>query len=955
VAVSESSKGRRAEPGDNWLYELKWESAPLKRFRPSVLPELLDTADRLQETSSQLGSFEGLSVDAGFLPMLARLSAAYSAQALDRIGYRSKELKVRRPYDRLLARMIAMTGSVREDPAALHREAMRRYPACEAEFKLLAYCAENLPSVLSGERSGPEVLFPGGDLSMVRDAYFSSPIGQAANRLVVEAIEEAIRVAKGGAPLRILEIGGGTGATTAVLLPLLDGSGVDYLFTDVSRFFLTRAARTFAQYPFVRYKTLDISRAPDTQDFPLGQFDIVIAANVLHATPVLEQSLAFARQLLAPGGWLLLSENTGPQPWLDLTFGLTEEWWNSQDTSLRPAQPLLSAAEWVSLLARSGFQHATSVAGVRYPDGEPQNALLMAQLHRPAESWVVLADASSISSEFCKLLEIEGRDFRLASCGDLVPATGPNSKVVFFGGLGNRSPEDFSYTESAARVVGNLAGAPAARDSRLWLVTQNAQHVGGESVLPVLDQAALWGFGRVLALEHPEIWGGIVDLPADVSPEEAARSLLDAIGNAGDEDQIAVRADRQMTPRLVRANLPKAATPKILRPDKTYLITGGTGKIGLQLAGWLAQKGARSLVLTSRSGATTDFQLDQIEHIRKTANVEVVIADAGNREEMARLIGALDGKLAGVIHAAGTTEFRPITDMDGAAVHRSLYGKALGAWHLHELTAHLSLDFFVLFSSGASVWGSIGAAHYAAANAVLDLLAHYRRDRGLPALSINWGFWEDPQEAALEKAQFLERSGLRPMSSNEALALFGRLLESEGTQLTAADIDWSIFTAMYETRRPRPLIEHLRSRGPAKPRLTLDKKAALPGSGGMLEYVRGEVAAVMGIKSGEWIDPLQPLFEMGIDSLMAVELRNRLETATSQALPATFVFNHPTIQAIAGFIEGKRTETKKAEPAAAPADQGMEPDPDGTIEETMERELALAEQLVGQQSAERAK
>jgi malonyl CoA-acyl carrier protein transacylase/acyl carrier protein len=916
VAAGSQPKAKRGEPGDNWLYEIKWESAPLRESRPSVLPDVRDTATRLRDASSQWSSFDDLPVDADFFTVLERLSAAYASRALRQVG----EFQVREPYDRLQARMVAMAGGSKEDPEPLQAEALRRYPACDAELKLLAHCAENIVSVLCGQRSGPEVLFPGGDMTLVRNAYFSSPLGKAANRLAVEAVKEALRVARGAEPLRILEIGGGTGSTTAVILPLMDASRVDYVFTDVSRFFLTRAARTFAAYPFVRYQTLDISRSPQEQGIPLGHFDLIIAANVLHATPDLEKSLASARRLLAPGGWLLLLENTGAQPWLDLTFGLTEEWWNSRDTGLRPAQPLLAASDWVSLLERMEFGQATAVAGLRYADGEPQHALLMAQLGREAESWAVVPDGSEVCGEFRRLLEAQGRDYRVATGEDIA-----SSRVVFFGGLGQNRAEDFRFAWSAMQLI------RTAPQSRFWMVTQNAQAVGDAPVVPSPDQAALWGLDKVAGLEYPEMRGGIVDLPGDVSPGEAARLLLAAIESAGGEDQIAVRGGRRMTPRLVRARLPRTSTPLTIHPDKTYLITGGTGKIGLQLADWLVQQGARSIVLTSRSGVRGDEQRKQIE---------VVAADAGNREEMARLIGRLEGRLGGVIHAAGVSEFRPIAAMDEASLAAMLSGKALGAWHLHELTAHLPLDFFVLFSSGASVWGSIGAAHYAAANAVLDQLAHYRKSLGLPALCINQGYWEDGESKDTERSEFLLRSGLRPMPSDEMLALFGRLLESGGTQFTAADIDWGVFTAAYESRRARPLIEHLRSRSSPKPAPVAEKPAAAEfvAPTDLLQHIRDEVASVMGLKSGESLDPRQPLFEMGIDSLMAVELRNRLETIAGRALPSTFVFNYPTIQAIAGFIQGERAE-RKTEAVAV--------EPEGTFEEMMEREIALAERAMG--------
>jgi acyl transferase domain-containing protein/SAM-dependent methyltransferase/acyl carrier protein/NADP-dependent 3-hydroxy acid dehydrogenase YdfG len=879
-----------AQPGNDWLYELKWESSPLRHSRISALPALPQVKPII----------ENLSLNAGFFAVMDRLSGAYARQAIAQLD---PGARIRPPYQRLRARLDEIAVDAAEDPVAQLEEAVERYPACEAELRLLSHCAAGIPDVLRGERTGPEIMFPGGDATLVEAVYFGSQIARVANRLVVDAVLAAIRDTKGTRPIRILEIGGGTGSTTAALLPELPLDRVEYLFTDVSKFFVSRATQTFAQYPFVHCQTLDITRPPDSQGLSLGEFDIVIAANVFHATPSIQRSVAHAAGLLSPGGWIVLMENTGAQAWLDLTFGLLEDWWNFQDPDLRPHQPLLSEEAWIGLLTRCGMTDATATTGLRFADDQPQHALFLARKHREPEDWVILGDDFGLRD----LLESQGREVR--------PTPGPNTNIVFIAG---EAP-----MEAAVRLYQSIAEMPDTHNVKVWLVTQRAQATGREPVRPSPAHAALWGFARVAALEYPEIRGGIIDLD-----EASADRLQDAITSANGEDQIAVRGATRFVPRFAPATPPRPANTIKIRPDRTYLITGGLGNLGLRLAEWLADRGALSLVLTSRSGIRTTQQRSRVEALRaRGIDVATPAVDSSNRERMEQLIAELQD-LAGVIHAAGVSEVCPIAATTQETIDSAFDGKAKGAWLLHELTATCVLDFFVLFSSGAAIWGSNGSSQYAAANAALDLLAHYRRQQGLPALSINWGVWDERDKTTREETEFLERSGMRAMSVHTALAMLDRLIRSDRTQVTVADIDWSVFLPVYEARRKRPVVERMRSDRPAI--VAPEIKPTRPGS--MLEFVRTETAAVLGLKPGHIPDPRQPLFEMGIDSFMALELKRRLENAIGAELPSTLVFNYPTIEAISDFVAKKTKGHSNG-------------NGERSLAQMLEDEIALAEEL----------
>ncbi|MEK7382099.1 MAG: SDR family oxidoreductase, partial [Elusimicrobiota bacterium] len=328
----------------------------------------------------------------------------------------------------------------------------------------------------------------------------------------------------------------------------------------------------------------------------------------------------------------------------------------------------------------------------------------------------------------------------------------------------------------------------AGGSARLWLATRNAQPT--EAASPATPgQATVWGLGRVIALEHPELWGGVVDLPSNGSVNDDAASLLAEILNPDGEDQIAWRDGKRYVPRLARnGNLKGRATQ--WRPDGAYLITGGLGGLGLNIARWMAEQGARHIVLLGRTGLPDRTQwptlTEKDDAYRKAkaiqeieasgATVTVISADVSDRARMTQVFeqfGKVLPPLRGLVHAAAALSSWPVKDMPPEALQAMLRPKVTGTWILHELTAKMELDFFVLFSSTTALWGSRALAHYAAANQFLDSFAHFRRSLGLPALSLNWGTWEERRAASAEERQEVAQFGLNTMPSAQALEVLG--------------------------------------------------------------------------------------------------------------------------------------------------------------------------------------
>ncbi|MDQ3402587.1 MAG: type I polyketide synthase [Actinomycetota bacterium] len=466
-------------------------------------------------------------------------------------------------------------------------------------------------------------------------------------------------------------------------------------------------------------------------------------------------------------------------------------------------------------------------------------------------------------------------------------------------------------------VSGTLAlvQALAAIDDEvpLWCATRGAVSTGDTDPLTDPAQAMIWGLGRVVAQEHPRRWGGLVDLPATLDGR-AVNRLLRVLACRDGEDQLAVRGAGVFARRLVSAG--PGRTRHTWTPDGTVLVTGGTGALGAHVARWLVEAGARHLVLTSRRGADAPGAEElRAELVAAGAEVTFAACDVADRSALADVLSAIPAEhpLTAVMHAAGVLDDGVLDALDPDRMARVLRPKVDAARHLHELTRGLDLSAFVLFSSAASTFGGAGQANYAAANAYLDALAEHRRDVGLPAISVAWGAWAEAGMAADGNAvsDRLRRTGLRPMPVDRAIAALRQAIEQGDTTLTVADVRWTTFVPHFTSARPSPLLADL-----PQAHISLDQTPALPSSGpvDLLALVLREVAATLGHDSAADIDPGRAFRDLGFDSLIAVELRNRLGAATGQRLPATLVFDHPTPAALAAHLGGTDTAPTETAP-----------------------------------------
>ncbi|WJV44905.1 SDR family NAD(P)-dependent oxidoreductase [Streptomyces flavofungini] len=490
----------------------------------------------------------------------------------------------------------------------------------------------------------------------------------------------------------------------------------------------------------------------------------------------------------------------------------------------------------------------------------------------------------------------------------------------------------------SAGLAGTVALVQALGDAgigaRMWAVTSGAVATGPADHAALPAQAQVWGLGRVAALECPDRWGGLVDLPQDPD-QRAVSQLVGILAGAGDEDQLAVRQAGVLVRRFVRAPIGAGATPEWTARG-TALVTGGTGAIGGHVARWLAREGVEHLVLTSRRGPDAPGAVElQAELEELGAKVTVAACDVADRDAVAALLGRLveDGHtLRSVFHAAGVGQGQPLAETTAADIAGVLEAKVAGAAHLDALLDTDALDAFVLFSSNAGVWGSGSQGAYAAANAHLDALAERRRARGLTATSVAWGLWAGGGMAGDDGEEQFRRRGLKPMAPDLAVAALAQAVARDETFVAVADLDWERFAPAFTSARTSPFIGDL-----PEVRRYARSVAAEPqadaGTGDdaaaglrrrlapltepereviLLDIVRTHAAAVLGYTGAESVDAHRAFRELGFDSLTAVEVRNRLNKATGLRLPATLVFDYPTSVVLAQYLRTQLLEDDTA-------------------------------------------
>ncbi len=566
-------------------------------------------------------------------------------------------------------------------------------------------------------------------------------------------------------------------------------------------------------------------------------------------------------------------------------------------------------------------------------------------------SWLILADSGGVGRELARLL---GDGAVLVTAGERHPGQpGADRRVVDLRGLdaaAGSSPAE-TPAEQAARVCDTALDLPrelaaGSAPRAMWWVTAGARGIDGPAAAeaPVSTVAStLWGLASSLAAEHPGMLTGMIDLDPGLDPAKAAEQLRRELIVEDGETQVALRDGRRYVPRLARRALPETGqggNSASLSPSASYLITGGLGGLGLAVARRFVDRGARRLILLSRTplpprkewrDANPDSQTGrQVRAIldleRQGASVHLAAIDVGREDDLRALLETWAEEerppIRGVIHAAGVQRPRPALKLDDAALEAEMRAKVSGGLFLHRAFAGDELDFFVLFSSAATFLPSPFLAAYTAANMALVELAHERRRLGLPALVIEWGVWSQVGMGAqrhAEHARSLIPRGMRSFSPPQALDILERLLASDGSHVAALPMDWRAWAEAHPTAAAAPLLESVLAGASQPAPAERDPEECASDSETVLDfqtlrdadperrreavgaYLRDRLAAVLRASPNDV--PLDaPLTRLGLDSLMAIELKNRIHAEVGTEIPIIRLLGSPGLGELVDHI-----------------------------------------------------
>ncbi|GHO83339.1 type I polyketide synthase [Dictyobacter formicarum] len=630
--------------------------------------------------------------------------------------------------------------------------------------------------------------------------------------------------------------------------------------------------------------------------------------------------------------------------------------------------------------------------------------------------WLVFTDKSSVGQKLIEQLEqqgascirvVAGNRYRILSAGhyQIDPTHSDDTRRIIQEALHNQAltgvihlwsldttpvaatsvaslEEDQQInTGHALQLIQALAEHDGVQPPQLWFVTRGAQAVSAEQTQLEISQAPLWGLGKTCAMEHSELWGGLVDLDPEETARTAATQILRALRNYKVEDQIAFRAGQGYVARMVRSQA-SASQPLALHKDGSYLITGGLWGLGLEVARRFAEQGAGHLVLLGRSALPAretwhklpadSRQAYQVAGIRELerlgAQVHYASVDVTDDTQLTNFLTTYSQQghpaLKGVIHAAsvwqdaqGQSLVRPLVQLTQDALTAVFRPKVIGSWLLYSLLKHQPLDFFVSFSSGASLFGSAAQGNYAAAGEFLDMLAHYQRAHHQPALSIDWGAVSEigfgATSEGLRVHEYWESRGIQRITPQQVLEALELLIPQNRARVGVLKLDWQLLAQYYTQIADLPLVRHLIDAPSSQ-----EQNASATTNGAILDtirtapseqwqailenYLRTQVASVLRLPP-ERLDSEQPLTTLGLDSLMAIELKNRMEGELAIRIPIVTFLQGPSIAQFAYQVRQQLAETIVVSPAVSDSAPTSTETHTNEVESAREAERLLAQ------------
>lgn len=580
---------------------------------------------------------------------------------------------------------------------------------------------------------------------------------------------------------------------------------------------------------------------------------------------------------------------------------------------------------------------------VTLPQNKENQWLIFATGNRTAQA---LIDQMTRRGQQCILVE-EGEDFKRLSdrhfalpsrdehaYGQLLQSLTEDGEaidgVVYFGSEYEKHQAASDSTVGLLLLVRALMEEGFAKLPHLHVVTRGACLVQDGETLPGHFQSPLRGFTHVVSLEHPELLCQAHDLDPNLDLHELENISEALIASLGEQEEyqkrerfVAWRAGKAFVKRLRPYTMPEVETYSP-DPNASYMITGGLGSLGLSLAQSLVDRGARHLILTSRRGKRPELE-DALRQLTATgARVITPHLDVTEYEQVSSLIGRLkeeETPLKGIIHAAGILDDGIIACLTPHRLERVMAPKVIGAWNLHETTRTLDLDFFVNFSSIASLLGSAGQSNYTAGNRYLDALAHYRRSQGLKTLSVNWCAFKGGGMAA--EGQLWTLRELQDIDTSHAWDFLFQAVQTDEACIGIAPI---LPEAYEQAWTQHPMFDLIRPKkaATAKPQADLRKQLEDATESERIrllgDWLRGHIGQILGISSAEPISRSRGFSTLGMDSLAAIEFRNRLQANLHTSLPSTLTFDYPTLESLGNFIlEHLFGVEEQQEPISEPA------------------------------------
>lgn len=535
------------------------------------------------------------------------------------------------------------------------------------------------------------------------------------------------------------------------------------------------------------------------------------------------------------------------------------------------------------------------------------------------DSWVVVADPDAATGRLLHCaLAARGERASQSPMNEVPGCEGSAGETVGVIIDVTTAPDpdaDHAWHRDLLKLLQGLSG----QSVELWIITAGGTTAGGDVTL---GGAAVVGIARALSVELPDTWGGVIDIPpTHVWTEDLALAVVAEAIDGGHEDQVALRGGSRRVPRLMEVNAPRAS-PVELDPNAAYLVTGGAGTLGRRMLRWLVDRGARHLVVAARS--EPEVQRERLGALLDDlaghgATVHCVQADATNEGQLEAVLVGGDHPwppVRGVLHLAGHLKTESFDEVDDDDLWASWQPKVGGAATLEQLARRHPLDFVILFSSASSVWGSAMSTAYVRANYGLDAIAARAAAQGLPFVSANWSWW--PDTAMAEGVQdYFARMGLGAVTHDVGWAAMDRIVGAADNGLVVAPIDWEAFRPVMAARRPRPLFDDIPTAAPA-PGASNTAELARPAGGWTRAEVEHRLVTCLTriLQTEAPIDPGRGFFDMGLDSIMTLELRRSIDSWSGLTLEDALIFENPRVT---DLVEALLGLLKPDEPAAAPA------------------------------------